>query len=150
MQFACVVYAGIFKHRKNIPKYEKLMVALCVCTRHILAYTTIYRHMKSYDVICRYMVGYQGIRIQDVRVWILDMSRLGYRDMDIGTYVPIPRAVYPDMIGPNIGTCFHRDGTRSYRVIPNIPISPAGMTRYREIPNIGSQNEARSCYPSRF
>ncbi len=65
MQLACVVYAGIFKHRKNIPKYEKLMVALCVCTRHILAYPTIYRHMTSYDVIRRYMVGYQGVRIPD-------------------------------------------------------------------------------------
>ena len=50
MQSTCVVYAGIFKHRKNVPKYEKLMVALCVCTRHILwlGYPTIYRHMTSY------------------------------------------------------------------------------------------------------
>ncbi len=38
MQFACVVYAGIFKHRQNIPKYEKLMVVLCVCTRHMTVY----------------------------------------------------------------------------------------------------------------
>jgi hypothetical protein len=65
MQFACVVYAGIFKQRKNIPKYEKLMVILCLCTRHILLYPTIYCHMTSYDVIWRYMVGYQGVRIPD-------------------------------------------------------------------------------------
>jgi hypothetical protein len=34
-------------------KYEKLMVALFVCTRHIPLYTTIYRHMTVYVSICR-------------------------------------------------------------------------------------------------
>jgi hypothetical protein len=29
------VYAGIFRHQKSIPKYENLMVALFVCTRHL-------------------------------------------------------------------------------------------------------------------
>ncbi len=51
------MYAGIFKHQKIIPKYEKLMVALCVCTRHIQVIiqpcTSIYRHMTVYDGICR-------------------------------------------------------------------------------------------------
>jgi hypothetical protein len=53
MQFACVVYAGIFKHQKIISKYENLMVAICVCTRHIPPYTNIYRHMTVYVGICR-------------------------------------------------------------------------------------------------
>jgi hypothetical protein len=57
MQFACVLYAGMFKHREKIPKYEKLMVAFCVCTCHILAYPNIYRHMASYDRIMTLCVG---------------------------------------------------------------------------------------------
>jgi hypothetical protein len=49
------LYAGIFKHlsQKIIPKCEKLMAALCVCTRHILSYTSTYCHMTVYEGICR-------------------------------------------------------------------------------------------------
>ncbi len=68
MQFACVVYAGIFQHQKIIPKYEKLMMVLFVCTRHIPPYTTnaVYHwHIPSYDSICEYMPGYHVVRISD-------------------------------------------------------------------------------------
>jgi hypothetical protein len=69
MQFACVVYAGIFQHQKVIPtrKYhdEKLMVALFVCTRHIPLYTTIYRHMTVYVIICRDHDHASVVRIPD-------------------------------------------------------------------------------------
>jgi hypothetical protein len=59
------VYAGTFQHQKIIPKYEKLMVALFVCTRHIPPYTTIYRHMTVYVGISRDIMlsGFQ-MRVQ--------------------------------------------------------------------------------------
>ncbi len=84
MQFACVVYAGIFKHMKNIPKYKKLMVTLCVCTRHILAYTSEYHHILSYDVIWRHMSEYGGISgCQDSR-WRLGASSGNPRKLRMG------------------------------------------------------------------
>jgi hypothetical protein len=50
---------------ENYPKYEKLMVALCVCTRHIPPYTTIYRHMTVYASICR-DIRVSGFHMYDV------------------------------------------------------------------------------------
>jgi hypothetical protein len=59
------VYAGIFKHQKIIPKYENLMVVLCVRTRHIPPYTMLYRHMTVYDSICQDIMvsGFQMIQL---------------------------------------------------------------------------------------
>jgi hypothetical protein len=77
------VYAGIFKHQKIIPKYENLMVALFVCTRHIPSYTTLYRHMTVYHdaSICRdiRVSGFQMLP----RLWI----RLHYESGDTGMLV---------------------------------------------------------------
>ena len=68
------MYAGILQHQKIIPKYEKLMVALFVCTRHIPPYTAIYRHMTvyvgiciwAYDGICGYIM-FSGFQMSDTR-----------------------------------------------------------------------------------
>jgi hypothetical protein len=56
----------------NYPNYENLMVAFCVCTRHIPPYTTIYRHMTVYAGICR------DIRVSGFQMISIVFSRANY------------------------------------------------------------------------
>ncbi len=64
------MYDGIIKHKKIIPKYENLMVALCVCTRHIPPYTMLYGHMTVYHGICR------DIRVSGIQMDAVTGSQL--------------------------------------------------------------------------
>ncbi len=95
------MHAGIFKYQKIIPKYANLMVAICVCTRHIPPYTIIYRdrHMPIYHGIC------WDIRVSGFQI----MSVVTLSD---GNYEPLSRSArpLPADSGPGSNEC---DGSRA-------------------------------------